>query len=293
MSHPWKADVLGGVGAPRILEIDSNWITDVYFQEGLGNWSQSTPNILTRIKMSSAYVEFMGNISYVSDQEYIYRTYNYGSSIADKTFIFTLRIQSDYQYKISFYGSSEFGATVFSASTSTSRKTLIITATGQTGNNIQIRIHGSTITGSAMLYFDDAYFTEVLADYTFSQPQDSFMKFENRFIANELWTGAKQCIGDKRLPVFYAKWDYFDDTYESNRQLISEAERLFCVPHNDASFGFLGVWNKEFFRGYALDRFFGHDAIITITGEKYLLEQPAEIVEGNVWYIEDDIIWDL
>ncbi len=295
-SHPWISDVVGGVGPPRILEVNDNWITDIYFQEGLGNWSQSQGGILTRVITTSAYLEYMGNISYSSDHEYVYMTYNYGSSITDKIFMFTFRVQSDQQFGVSFWGSTGFGVTIFAASANVSKKTVVVAATGQTGNSIQVRISGTIGTGNANLYFDSAYFTEVLNDYTLPQPNESFIKFKSDFVVNELWDGSSQNIGDKRLPIFYAKWDYFSDTYELNRQSISEAERLFCIPHDDANFGFLGVWNKKFFRGYALDRFFGHMAVITIAGEGYLLAQPTEVVApavDDIWYIEDDIIWDL
>lgn len=295
-THPWSNYVLGGVDKPRILLLSDNFCANQYLNNDIpdtGDWQESFASILTRAANANAYGEYMARINYTSDLEYAYYTYNYDSAIANKRFLLVFDAISSVAFKATFYGSSEFGSTNFNALENKTRCMIIADAISQTGNNISIRIYGTQSTGNADLYFDNIMLYEVTNDYTFDQPHDSgkLIFVKDKTGDNELWNGKKQEYNVKWIPNFICNYEIINYLNEMYRQDISEADNVFCIPHKDVNWGFVGRWNEDnFTRDYAFSKYFGHRGIIDIISNEYFKNKPIKQVSSAVYSDEQDLI---
>lgn len=295
MSHIWDSLVLGGTDKPRFLSLQKNFCSDPYIQNDLNpanNWYFSSVGILSKVLDKDAYGDYMARINYSSDNQYIYYVYNHESDVSGKKAFITLRYKSDNDFKISFIspGSGEDGLTKLAASNVIKKVTIIASLYNIFGNFLYFKIYGSDGIGDANVYFDSIYFSLVDNDYSFPQPQTSELDF-NKIVdgSNQRYTGRIQEINKKWLPIYNANWDYINAEYEVYRQIISESEVVFCIPHKDVSWGFLGYWDDDFIRGYAFNRFIGHKGIIAIRGMEYIYNKP-QLQSGDqvIYYVTDD-----
>ena len=287
MSHIWEQLVLGGVGAPRILILRDNWCTNPMFTKDNSNWVLTVGGIevtLPLIDNANSYGIQMANILYTADNGYADFTYDYGESIADKIFFFCVNIISDYDFTLELVGSSAFGLVNFDATSVVKKCFVIATATDQTGNSITLRIHGSRKEPGdpidANLLFDNIYFSEVLYDITLPQPHDSGKLIFNKGKVGEntMASNLNKEFRVRWVPLYESEYFYISLDDETNRQLIAEAPKLFCIPHTDLHWGFLSRWNGDFSRDYSFGEYVGHKGNVSIQGEEYFINKPNLIV---------------
>lgn len=288
----WSENVLGGIGLPRFLLTDNNYCSNRYFDEDTTGYAQSLGGIFSRVNTNAKAIgEYMGEITYANDYEYVDYTYNYGASITDKNFVAMVRIQSDSNFDIAFYGDSEFGKVNIDATPLHAINVVIYAkATGQAGNNIRLRIYGTqNAAQSALLYFDDLFFSEALDNMDMTQPTESGIVFEKITSGkNEMWNGAVQEFSQRWKPNYVAMWDYLEPQYEAYRQRIAVAQNIIVMPHLDVNWGMMGIWDIDFERRYWQKRFLGHKGKMVIKGINLITGFPVLQDTGEVLYIAED-----
>lgn len=273
MAHPWENLVVSGVDKPRFLLVTDNFCNNPLFSSNLDGWSGSGGATLTRIEDFSAYRQWMCQADFAADTDYVEFTYDYGSVVQGKTFLFALNIVSSNEFTLKFYHSSEFGDELFDSQI---YKKAFIVATapddGGTATTITIRIYGTSVN------FDNVYFAEVEYDLEMPQPHDSgeiLFEKENDG-SGELWTGKIKEYNTKWIPNYNCEYFYLSEQNEQYRQRISEHSNVFCVPHIDFMYGFLGKWMKdEYVRDYNFRQYDGHSGGIYIKGQEYLNQELA------------------
>ncbi len=273
MAHPWENLVVSGVDKPRFLLVTDNFCNNPLFTRNLDGWVGSDGATFSRVEDFSAYREWMCEVDLVSDADYIEFTYNYGSAVQGKTFLFALNIVTSSEFTLKFYHSLEFGDELFDSQT---YKKAFIVATapndGGTATTITIRIYGSSFK------FDNVYFAEVEYDLEMPQPNDSGeVLFEKEYDGiGELWTGKTKEYNTKWIPNYSANYFYLSEQNEQYRQRISEHVNVFCIPHIDYVYGFLGKWMKnDYERNYLFGEYDGHSGGIFIKGQEYVNQELA------------------
>lgn len=292
MAHAWDSLVLGGTGVPRILGVDQNYCDNSYFDENTTGWGEyGTPGFFSREVNSDAMGEYMGKLSAPITEKYAYYSWDTGAAVNGRVFMASIRIKTDAEsglsVKVALYDASdnEIGSETVTIDTSPVKVTVVKTAFGVTGNYVILRIYG---TNGNIVYFDDLYLTEVFGDYSFPQPTAStkllFEKVQHG--KNELLLGRIQEFGKMWRPSFYCGYEHIPTAIEIYRQEISEYTALFCIPHRDVSWGFLGIWDENFERSYSFNKFFGHRGVIKIKGIELFTHKPIYQSDGG-FYLED------
>jgi hypothetical protein len=99
-----------------------------------------------------------------------------------------------------------------------------------------------------------------------------------------LWDGNIQQHNKKWRPIYYADYAFLNDSDETIRQSISESDIILCVPHNDSGFGFLGIWDEDYYRKYTFGRFQGHSGSVVIKGIELVTNKPTNQVDTEDWF---------
>lgn len=295
MAHAWESLILGGVDQPRILEITNNFCTNPYANTGTTGYVKGTNGTMTTESSSEAIGEYVIKLVFAGGGDaYIDWTHNFGSSITNKKFLGIVRIKSKFDCKIQLIGSSLISEYAITASDYVRTFSVIAEAIGQTGNNITLRIIG---TADVNLTFDNIYLAQINNDITFPQPNESFMVFEKDVLGEQrMWNGKIQQFNFKYIPNFYCDWQVLGAGYEYQRQQISLNKILFCMPHKDVNWGFIGIFSEDFERKYSFDKFFGHNSSLAIKGIEYIYElpsiQPSSSGGGSIYIEDEDIIYE-
>ena len=287
MAHIWDQLVLGGVDQPQIILLYNNFCSNPFFTKNLDGWVLvvDTPDSETfdRVEHSLAYGQYMGNIVYTSNRGWVeLENDDYASeTIQDKTFFFCVDVISDEDFTIEFIGDSAFGTTNFDETGGEVKKCFVIaTATGQFSESIKVRLYATTKTGGTMdadMHFDNVYFTEVYKDYTMPQPHDAGkILFEKIKVGeNVLITHRRKEFRVRWKPNYLSEYAYLSKDNEEKREIIAKSELVFCIPHIDVDWGFLGKWkHTEFIRDYPFNEYSGHIGVIAIEGNEYFLKKP-------------------
>jgi len=304
MSHPWEQLVLGGVDTPRFLVLnETNFCNNRFFSTNVISWVNHISGVssMVRTEHTKAYGQYMLNLQIESGNGYIEYVYDYGSSIADKIFLFSISVLNLINLSkitLEIAGSSVIISADYDLNYNIIEKCFIVgNSVGQTGNEIKFRIYGVEKEpgdpGDANIFFDNIMMYEVINDYSFNQPHDSGELIFNKDIIGEstLLTGMKKEYNVKWIPNYICTYEYLNNLHEQYRQELSECPLVFCLPHKDANFGFLGKWGvNEFIRSYSFNRFFGHFGIINIIGCEYFINKPIS-QSSDVVYIEDDLLY--
>jgi hypothetical protein len=295
----WSDLVLGGVDIPRIMTLDSmNYCNNPFFHNGdTSEWS-GLYNMQSEIN-SDAYSMYMGKIFYQGVSAiYSYIGINTSQTVKKRKFIFSARIKSKFQYQIACVtdenSSPEIQSViVIQASENVQRFVFICEIPDNiigNGNEIGFRVYGS-IGSQAELYIDQIFFSEIYQILDFPQPNKSYLRFIRTVTGNsELWSGKTQDINKRWKPYFHAEYSFMNPENELKRQIISEADLLFCIPHKDSSWGFVGKWDGDYDRRYSFDKFIGHTGVIPIIGAEYIMNSPTYKTDGGLIYIEDDLV---
>lgn len=289
MAHLWESLVLGGVDSPRILVLKNNLCPNSFFTKNLDGWTMVTAingdELFERVDSDNAYGQHMAKLSYTNNTVYITFTYDFGDSIEDKVFLLVFDAKNSSDFTIEFNGDTEFVTHNFDSTTEMKRFYVIGTATDQTSNTIDVRIYGNRpdmANTDAELFIDNVYFCEVFQDYTLPQPHDS-----GKLIFQKLKIGENTLITRKNKefrvrwqPNYLADYSYLDVGVEEQREQIAKSELVFCIPHLDLDWGFLGRWMPmEFLRSYPFNEYVGHKGIISIQGNEYFKKKPYLKVE--------------
>lgn len=272
MAHPWENLVVSGVDSPRILLVSDNFCSNPFLTLNSDGYTVSGA-VITRAEDFSAYYEYMLSVNTNNiNTDYVEYSYDYGSSVANKTFLIALNVFAQGEFKLVFKGDIEFGEVLFDSQIY-KKAFIVATATGVTGNTISFRIYGARD-----MKFDNVYFAEVLYDLEMPQPHNAGeLLFEKDADGiGELWSGKKKEYNVKWIPNYSANYFYLSEENEQFRQLISEYENVFCIPHLDYNWGFLGKWMKdEFERNYVFGEYVGHSGELSIKGQEYLNQELA------------------
>lgn len=284
MAHPWESLVLGGVDTPRILVLKNNDCPNPFFTKNLDDWTMvagiSGDELFERVDSVNAYGQYMAKLSYTNNTVHITFTHDYETSIEDKIFLLSFDAKSLSNFTVEFNGDTEFVTHNFSASAEMKRFFVIGTATGQTSDTVDVRIYGNRPDLSntdGELFIDNVYFSEIFKDYSFPQPQDS-----GKLIFNKLKLGENNLITYKQnefrvrwQPIYIGEYYQLTAEYEEQREQIAKSELLFCIPHIDVDWGFIGRWMpSEFLRSYPFNQYTGHRGIISIQSVEYFKQKP-------------------
>ena len=280
MAHAWENLVVSGVDKPRILVLGENLCINPFFTNNLDGYDVSGATI-DRSEDFESYRQYMCNCDFGSGSDYVEYTFDYGEVVQGKTFLLALIVLSQGEFTLKFYHSTEFGDELFESQL---YKKAFIVATapddGGTATTISFRVYGDS-----NVKFDNVYFSEVLYDLEMPQPNDSGQVLFSKDTdgKGELWTGYTKEYNVKWIPNYSASYFAIAEAYEEYRQLISEAEMLFCIPHMDFAYGFLGKWmDDNFERNYIFGQYVGHSGVLAIKGQEYVNQELA--VQLIVYY---------
>ncbi len=284
MAHDWESLVLGGVDIPRILVLKNNNCPNSFFTKNLDGWtmvaSLSGDELFERVDSENAYGQYMAKLSYTNNTVHITFTHDYGESIEDKIFLLVFDAKSLSNFTVEFNGDTEFVTYNFSASTEMKRFFVIGTATGQTSTTIDVRIYGNRpdlANTDGELFIDNVYFCEVFKDYEMPQPHDSGkLIFEKLKIGeNVLVTHYNKEFRVRWKPIYVCEYYHLDVEFEEQREQIAKSELVFCIPHIDVHWGFVGRWMPmEFLRSYPFNQYTGHKGIVSIQSDEYFKQKP-------------------
>jgi hypothetical protein len=311
-----------------LLICENNWCENPYFTDGFDHWDVSNAPSATIVEDSDAYDMYMCHVTYTASNEPVDYKISLTQSALNRSFIVSLRVRSVYNtFKISFLSYDEatdqyyqFGNWVFGTTNSngTPERVTVAATVDQVkgdGKDLRMRIfphyelpisQGQDIPfgdedpfgvgelwdpDDADIYFDDVYISEVTGDFTFPQPNESKLTFEESIIGeNKLWSGMVQKFNRRFSPLWEAEFDFLDVEYETYRQRLGESSAVFCMPHNDVGWGFLGYWKDDYVREYPFGRFMGHKGPIVIDGQEYFINKPEFKVNEGYIYVEEDLI---
>ena len=93
--------VFGGIDTPRALIISQNFCTNSFFTKNLDGWTNGGGSI-TREENINAYYQWMCKCQFTSGSDYVEYQYDYGSSIADKTFLFAINSLGGFSFDMGF-----------------------------------------------------------------------------------------------------------------------------------------------------------------------------------------------
>lgn len=299
MAHDWDGLVLGGLDKPRLLLCNENWDTNPFFSDGaVGDWVKTGANgTLEVVADDNAYGS---NVLHYYDAavsaagDYITLEFDTltitGASNFGKKFIVSLRIKTGELSEVTIQDGAAYSISVDVNPEDDFQKIFLVTESlSSTENVIQIVINTQNQTDDFDIKIDNIFFTEVTQDLIFKQPNDSKLVFEENMIgSNELWTGKVQKFDRKFRPIFLAEWEYIGAGWEYYRQLAYQASLIFCIPHREVNWGFLGIMNGDFERQYSFKRFFGHKGGVEVMGVEYLYELPYNQSGGGGIYIDEE-----
>ena len=297
-------NVLGGITSPVFYSLDDNYITNPYFNQDVSGWTEeTTPGILTRDIKTEAYGEYMGNNT--SSNEYVQWSKTLSATPSNRTFMVSFRAMGDtvrlFDVEVIAEGTgggSELFITdpALQLNLTIDRYFLIgsVPITAFSGTfTVKLRIHPNSAVASETIWFDHVYFSEVFETIALNLPlvqsgDPDQIKFEKIVRGrNELWSGAIQEFGKKWRPNYLGKWDYLDASFELARQGLSEASRLFLVPHSDVNWGFHCIWDDDFFRRYALGRYIEHKGSVKLRGMEFVHSHPTQFSSSGGVGIEN------
>ena len=291
-------NVLGGIEQPLFLVMDDNYVTNRYFDQNTTGWV-STGGTFTRGVQANAYGEYMANHVSVASLHSAYWEEDLGAAVTDKKFLASFRAQSDTTRDVLIEIIDDNDVVVVSAvetiGTSPKRILLYGDNIGTTlTQRIRLKIHSANSAVNGYIDFDHVFFSEVLQ--TISLPLSSVqggepdkLKFEKIVQGrNELWNGEIQEFGKKWRPHYMGRWDHMEVAEEIERQSIADSGRVFVLPHSDINWGFLGIWDNNIERRYAMNKYIGHKGSVPIKGIEYLLEFPA-LTAAEIVGIEQEI----
>jgi hypothetical protein len=300
MAHDWDGLVLGGLDRPRLLLCNENWNGNPFFNDGtVGDWYSTGVNgTLEAIADDDAYGTnvlhyYDLTLGAVGDSaRLIYNTLSIsGNNNYGKSFLFSARIKTDVTFLIRLRGSATLLDTYISPTDGEYKRFFIfLPSTTDTADTITTFLYPGDQPDGFDIKIDNIFFTEVTQDLIFRQPNDSKLVFEENLIgSNELWSGKVQRFDRKFRPIFMAEWEYIGAGWEYYRQLAYQSSLIFCIPHKEVNWGFLGIMNGDFERQYSFKRFFGHKGGVEIMGTEFLYELPYNQSGGGL-YIDDEEI---
>lgn len=286
MAHDWDDLILGGLDKPRMLLCTDNWDTNPYFNDNFSNWTKVGSNgTLELLNSTTAYGNSVLNYysaTVSASDDYIYTEYSVfaklATTVGTKKFIFSARIKTDELMELIITDNSSYTKTIEIEPTNgdfIKIYTITDITTASTSNVIQVRLKTKNTPGDFSIQMDNVFFSQVTSDIVLNQPNDSKLVFKEFVLGrNELWSGKIQRFNRKWKPIFVAKWEYIIAEDEQNRQLIYQAQNIFCIPHQDVYWGFIGIMDGDLERQYSFSRFFGHTGDLEIIGTEYLMELP-------------------
>lgn len=311
MAHPWEDQVLGGVGVPRFLILSQDQVANKFFDVNLDGYDvyvDENPSAnMTRVIDVDAFGTYMGKMTGTggNDTSIRYR-WNVGSSLLNRRFLAKFRIKlgagESSTVVIQLYNSTNQVVEMTRVVTHEVQEIIISGTSAQAGGSpnhfIELRIHynapGSPFPDATHeLFIDNLMFFEVYNDYAFPQPQTSFLGFKKiTYGRNETWSGGIQEFSKRWRPFWHGEWKAIEAGFEQQRQIISQSTLVFCIPHQDVNWGFVGIWmNDEFKRKYSFERFFAHEGDIDILGTEFTVGKPIFDPSYGGIYIGDDILY--
>lgn len=314
MAHAWDNLVLGGIDKPRLLLCSDNWLSNQFFNgTNLDGWTKyGTNGTLAIVSDDEAYgsnvlhyyQETSGEPAPDAEppidstlNDYILRSFDVltltGATNFGKKFLLSLRIKTteDTEIIITDNGSYSLSTTVIN----TENKFIdMFIATGEISvatSVIQVKIRTLNQPDGVNIKIDNVFFSIINNDFVFKQPNQSKLVFEENIIgSNELWSGKVQKFDRKWKPIFLALWEYLGAGWENYRQLAYQSPNIYCIPHRDVKWGFLGAMVGDFERQYSFDRFFGHKSAVEIAGLQYICELPSVKSGAGDSLFDDEII---
>jgi hypothetical protein len=294
MGHVWDQLVIGGIGQPRMLLLDDNMCQNPFFNIDTTGYTPSSGVTLSRSGSADAFAEYMGKIQYTDGGTgYVDYEFNTGVAIANRQFFAFLRIKTtkDCQVALMSKGAGRYmSINVLAGSDEVKSYYFVGTGFNESSSTIVLRILNYN-NNEMSIYFDKVFIGEVKNDYTFPQPNKSYMVFERDVLGeNRLWDGRMQRFNAKYIPNYFCDWQCLDASYETYRQRMALNKTVFCIPHNDVSWGFFGTIMDDVERRYAFDRFFGHESSLAIKGSGFIYELPEVQSGSGTLYFEDYIL---
>lgn len=289
--------VIGGIGVPRVLLVDSNLCDIPRFSGGLTTgWAPSYAVNGNTFGSSNSYIEaykeYVCRMTWGGIHDSYYGQYSksiVGTDIAylaGKKVLVAFRIKSniaeDYKIKVTledtnasaitkeFYINSRMKrfATVFDYSA------VVIPAPVPNPNVLRLKIYGSDDNEDGVdVIFDDIYICEVKEDFLFECASESYLNFEEDLMgSNKLMDGKTQKFNRRWRPNYIGGWQWTDKEYEAYRQkIVEELEyNAFCFPHTDFDWGFFVTHDGEYERRYPFNRFLGHEFVMHLSGNEFL-----------------------
>jgi len=285
MSHVWDEFVLGGTDKPRFLCVNENLEDNQYFNDGtVGDWIKASASGTLSVEENDNAIG-QNVLNYIdpttsTNDDYIYKTYDIaalvGGTVYGKKYLLKLRVLTAFQIRIVLYDGTVYHDVYVDGTAGKWVDVFIITNTIlTTSTTIVLRVYSKNDPDRYNIYLDDIFFGEIQNDMIFWQPNESNLLFEENIIGkNEKWNGMIQKFDRKWKPVYYANWEYLGSGWELYRQTIYSSPLVFCIPHIDVDWGFLGIFDDDLKREYSFDRFFGHTGYIQISGVEFIKEQP-------------------
>jgi len=278
MSHPWEANVIGGVLPPRFVLCDSeNHITNGEFEVNGDDWDGGgvsqyadplTPfgDFVGRLDPTDTmYQTISPSLGALGGMSFALTLFARGSGVESFTISATSPAESHTVY-LRDLDSSEYrpraGVVTFSA--------------GQTDTEFTV-----SCTATAALHVDRIRCHRVMRDITgLPLPSVDQYDFERQLQARTI--RADLTITDYVLGWRFTaelKYDLLTAMQEIRRTQISEAGIIIFWPHTDANFVMSCLWDDtKYRRRYFHNRYLGHVGTIALIGADLLSAKPIEVI---------------
>lgn len=277
--------VLGGIGAPKFLDIGAEECTNPTFDNSTTLWTGEVSATITR---TADYPNFYGDYcglcyspNIASYVKYVNSDGNEIDFTTDRALVILhyrkLTGVVDHQFRVALYSDAPtpalLGTWILTATSEWNRVAMITNlVAGAAPYFIQVRIYPTPIAVPASVLVTKLIIRPIneviqLTDYPTKQ-KESYDPEELYDIKNIIGGRKVSILGFRHL--FNAHWDFFDATDEQSRRKIANADSLCIIPHDDVSYGILTALDKTVTINWAANKAVGHEGDIILKATELL-----------------------
>lgn len=297
----WFNNVLGGVERPAFYTIaGTNLCTNPLFDDGTTGWvGEDSDIILERRNEEDAYKEYMLRIRYESESLFKYVKYDFDRSylLSGRYFIYSFRIKNhnsnSHEVLIKINGGNgyltNFYSKLFTVEKGIKKISIVIKVPSDDSETTGLRFilypnKDSSVTNFNGVYIDNVQIYESTERMLFPEPNRDNMEFEKYVQGqNQPVFSYLREFNKKYIPIYNCEYDYISREYQILRETLAHRGNLYCFPHSDYNWGFLGKFDGGYDRNYFMNKYLGHSGAIVIRGNEFVIESPfiTEISAGG------------
>lgn len=274
-----STNVVGGIGQPRFLLCDVNYITNGEFEVDILGWSAVGGGTYQQLATDATdYGRYVNYVRYLSGggTAGVQTDVDYSLSLEDTTWVATFAVAGDTYYmtpQMVVTGQVFQAADGITVTNSQQYLSAVFSLSGAVGTCAALQFK---ISSGKAFSLDHVEARPVEFDYTLPNPNRAYQQKWEKVLRSSygLIDGEQKefLVGWRFFAVL--DFQYISKTNEVIRTRISEAAHVVFYPHQDENFFSNVVWDREFERRYAEEVFVGHVGAIPFKGVEVLRDIP-------------------